>query len=540
MVPPLNVLGVSPDGSMFAMYSTGTVDDDYAKTLTLADVATGEPAYVIPLPADHDYDVAFGPSRYLLLGITDRNPSGPPTYRFEVWTWPEGEPIVSLAAKTSPEFAALPGERVAVWIDDELRWVNLRDHSVHPTRVARRYRTGVSPSGWAVNPSGDRVAWLPEPGRVHLQPLAGDAGTELPLDEVVRAHALARLGPDALAIADDGGVRRFDLTRAKTERWLETDFTPQDLATAEQGTTLLAVSEDGVVVFDWMTRQVLARSPTIEGLRHVALSDDGARFATLTYDGNIGVFDARNATLVTTATGTPGNGPTIALDASGEMLAAADADMIGRTIVLATGEEHRFTEEQDVETTGLSRNATLIAFAYPATSAEDSESEDTTEVLVFDRVSGEHRSTFRVAGLFAEELEFSPDATLLAINTGMGPTSLVKLENEKTVATLDDAASLAFSADGRWVAGVRYDGDLAFYDTTDGHRLLGIHLSSAANGAVALAPDGRFELVGAAPLSHLECAAGPLALPAEVCRDLFETPGLVRETLRIEPSPSPR
>jgi WD40 repeat protein len=375
---------------------------------------------------------------------------------------------------------------------------------------------------------------------VRLQPLAGGTAQELPVDEVVRAHALARLGPDALAIADDRGVRRFDLTRAKSERWLETDFTPQELAAAGQGTTLLAVAEDGVVVFDWTGRQFLARSPTIEGLRHVALSDDGSRFATLTYDGNIGVFDARQGTLLTTAAGTQGNGPTVALDATGEILAAADADMNGRTIVLGTQQERRFTEGQDVETTGLSRDATLVAFAYHATSAEDSEGGDTTEVLVFDRVAGERKSRFRVAGLFGEELEFSPDARLLAVNAGMGPTTLVEVEGGKTVATLDDASSLAFSADGRWVAGVRYDGDLAFYDTTDGHRLLGLHLSSAVNAAVALAPDGRFELIGAAPLSHLECAAGALALPAEVCRDRFETPGLVNETLRIEPSPPSR
>jgi hypothetical protein len=116
----------------------------------------------------------------------------------------------------------------------------------------------------------------------------------------------------------------------------------------------------------------------------------------------------------------------------------------------------------------------------------------------------------------------------------MGPTSLVEVETGEVIARLDDAAELAFSTDGRWVAGVLYDGDLAFYDTRDGRRILGLYLSSAVDSVIALAPDGRFERVGSAPLSHLECAAGPLALPAEVCRDPFETPGLIQETLGIQ------
>jgi WD40 repeat protein len=530
-VAPQNVEAVSPDGTVFAMSSPGTKDDDFAKTLTIADIATGEPIEVIPLPAAQSYDIAFGSDDRLLARIMDR----PGSYRFEVWSTADAEPVVSVSSQRRPEFRLLPGEHVAVWIDGKLASIDLRDDSVSPTSIRTHYTTAASPSSWTASESGRLIAWSPERGRASVQSLTGGTPQQLNIDHVVRARSLARIGAESLAVGDDHRIRRCDPKPGRCQRWIDTGFAPQQLLVAQSTPTLLALTDDRVVVFDWSQRRIVTRSPAIAGLRGAALSGNGVRFATLTYDGGIAVFDARNANLLAEFVGSPGNGPTLALDPNGEVLAAADGNMNGRIVTVSTKNERQFTEEVDAETAALSTDGRLVAFAFSVVSAEDSGGEDMTEVRIFDRNTGENRSTFRVRGLFGQELAFSPNGRRLVVNAGMGPTSLVDLETGQVVATLDDAESIAFSEDGRWIAGICFDGDLAFYDANDGHRLLGLYLSGAANAAVALAPDGRFELLGSAPLSHLECIAGSLALPAEVCRDKFETKGLVEESLHAAP-----
>ena len=528
-VAPQHVQAISPDGTVFAMASAEPQDAEGANTLTIADISTGEPVQVVPLPEAETYDVTFVSNDHLLARVKD----GKGAYRFEVWTRTSAEPIASVATKTAPDFRSLPGERVAVWLDGELSTLDLRDNRIRPTSIRDRYATSAWASDWAVGNSSGIVAWVPVPGRARLQPLAGGSPRQLPFDAVVHARSLASIDGQSLAVADDRGVRRCDAKTERCERWLDLGLAPQQILVASGKPILVAVADDRVLVFDWVQHRVVARSPAIDGLRSATLSGNGARFATLTYDGEIAVFDASDGSLIAEVVGSPGNGPTIALDYDGEVLAATDENMNGRVVTLATRQARQLTEEVQAETAAFSADGRLVAFAFSAVSAEDSGDVDMTEVQVFDRTSGERRAAFRVQGLFGQELAFSPDQRFLAVNAGMGPTSLVEVGSGRVVATLDDAESLTFSEDGAWVAGIRYDGNLGFYDGRSGRPLLDLSLSSTADSAVVLAPNGRFELIGSGPLSPLDCATGSLALPAEVCRDAYETPGLLAATLRV-------
>jgi WD40 repeat protein len=245
---------------------------------------------------------------------------------------------------------------------------------------------------------------------------------------------------------------------------------PRALALSPDGHTLAAARRDGRV--ELIDAETLRRTGGFEAFADrpalaIEYSPDGSRLAVAGQGGGVGVWDAGSGKRVGPLLSAP-RGPTNVNTHNVRALAFGPGGLLAAAGVGGPGQG----------TKGAVRIWEL------------DERSPIRRPLRLDQVRG---------------LAFSPDGSRLAIAFGAattaGPTGtrdpdgveILDVRNGETLATLraDELGSVAFSPDGRLLAGGQLDGDVLLWATADWGRV-GAPLASGGEApSVAFSPDGR-------------------------------------------------
>jgi WD40 repeat protein len=249
--------------------------------------------------------------------------------------------------------------------------------------------------------------------------------------------------------------------------------------------------------------ELLVQSGHLDGVRSVGFSPDGRLLASGAFDNTIKLWDVANGRELRTLRGHANGISAVAFSPDGQMLASTSLDNTLKLWETATG-KLLFSMRSVCWNNALvfSPDGKLLATL------------DSNTVMVLDVATQQKRFTLDGHQTGMDTVAFSPDGRVLA----SGGESSVKLWDVKTGAELrtlsnnaeqDISCSLAFSPDGRTlVSGGRkvvkggdktiVSGTIIMWDaaTWTPRRVLQAH--PAMIGAIAISPDGRFVVSGAA------------------------------------------
>ena len=299
----------------------------------------------------------------------------------------------------------------------------------------------------------------------------------------------------------------------RVEAGLEREWVPdgspvRQSAFSRDGRMLATGSASGrVTLRETESWRVVADLIHAGGATSLAFSSDGRRLYTAGYDGNVRAWDVAGRREIGLLAGAAGTIWTIDISPDGRRLAAAGEDKIIRIWRLDRRAE-------PMRLTGHERNIWEVRFS-PDGSRLASGSFDATARL-WDAGTGAHLRTLTGHEEAVVGLAYSADGRLLA--TG-GDDSTIRLWRAadgaplRTIESDNHVHKIAFSPDGRWLAGTgRARSNLgAFWHalTGAGGEVRPVHLWRVADGALvqalphsgdvmyaAFSPDGRRLVTG--------------------------------------------
>ncbi len=455
----------APGGrSLVVSYSTGDCDYSAPVFLRRFDARTGSPLgpAVRVAPKSSKIPLISTADGRLLVSTATGGAGAARTYAIDAETLRvlDRYPVSASSTAVSPDGRTLAFERAA---GGGVRLLDL---------ASGRVRTLAYPGGdfgvGAFSPDGRTLSTWDEDGNVSLWDL--DTGALTQTFELPAASGRQVFSPDGRTLYTAGADTTATILDVEGDGRLLRPFRtdtdtypfqpgPPSFATSRDGRTLAVAGEDGQV--DVIDGETLRRTGGFEAfpgrsLPAIEYSPDGRRLAVAGRDGGLGLWD-------------PGSGKRV-----GPLL-SAPRGAGPRSEVLAFGP------------------GGMLAAA--STGVQNARSTTPGAVRIWD-IDGQKliRPPLRL-GQRVLGLAFGPDGSQLAIATPSG-VEVRDLPSGERVASLPtseaplarDDVSLAFSPDGRLLAGGQQDGDVILW-ATDGWRQVGQLPAAGALGLV-FSPDG--------------------------------------------------
>jgi RNA polymerase sigma factor (sigma-70 family) len=262
----------------------------------------------------------------------------------------------------------------------------------------------------------------------------------------------------------------------------------RSLAYSPDGKTLAAASGDGTVrVWDVESGTERAALSGHAGAVHcVTYSKDGKRLATAGADGTVRLWDAEKGTELRSLKAHEGGASGVAFSPDGKRLATAGADKAARLWDADTGQELRKVErDKPVRTVAFSPDGKRVACG------------GTWEVLLWDadtgkeerRLRGAHGEIFTVA--FSADGRYVAAAALSHSVVFLWETATGRRLGEQSGHEAGQVSRLVYSADGRVITSYSADQAVREWDAVTGRPLRVIPAPDTAGRAAALSPDGK-------------------------------------------------
>ena len=221
-------------------------------------------------------------------------------------------------------------------------------------------------------------------------------------------------------------------------------------------------------------------------VRSVALSADGKRLASASYDQTVIVWDAMTGQKTHTLNGHADWVRSVAFRGDGKLLASASNDTTVKVWNATNGKE-------ELTLKGHSREVTSVAFS-PDGKWLASGSDDQT-VKVWDATSGKEMLTLPGHAGEVTSVAFSADGKRVASASWDRTVKIWDATSGEEMLTLTDHKSLlsgvAFSADGKWLASAGYDRTVKVWDATSGQERLTLSGHTDDVHSVAFSADGK-------------------------------------------------
>ena len=266
-------------------------------------------------------------------------------------------------------------------------------------------------------------------------------------------------------------------------------------AFSPDGDTLASTSEDTtVVLWNWRTGQQLK---TLEGhtagVLHAAFSPDGKTLATSSRDKTVILWDASKGEKRATLDEHTGAVSAALFSPDGKTLATASDD----TLVLVREPTGKVVRKLEGHKQQAARPRLLSGRQDPGRFGGDwGDAEKNGEVIAWDPETGKQR--WAAAGVFGGiwGIAYSPDGKTLAGAGIDGTVTLWEATNGKALTTLkghtDRVIWVAYTLSGRTLASSSLDGTVRLWDAVTGKEKAVLKGHTEAVQRLALSPDGRF------------------------------------------------
>jgi WD40 repeat protein/uncharacterized caspase-like protein len=473
---PVEVLAFSPDDRLLV---SGSNDS----TIKIWDTAAGREVQTLKGHGAAITALAFSPDGKTLA-------SGSADNTIKLWNtdaWKETRTLNKHSKGITTLSFSLDGKRLAsgsadgatiVW-DSASGRDRLTMKRNSPPALATRFSSDNELS--SVSADGTLVIWNAENGR-EVRTVAGDVDT----DEVV----VASLSRDGKLLASSTGNRLLEIRSTATGALL------RRLESHSAGLFSVAFSRDG----RWLASGTNDRSlrlwqiatgremPKLSGhtgwVKAIAFSPDSRLLASASNSGEVKLWDVNTGRETFSVAYSQERLHTIAFSGDGKLLASAGT---GQTVHLLD-----VNSKQSWDLSGHEGEITGLAF-IPNTRFVASGSTDRT-VKLWDTSTRNVAKTFAALADQINTITCNSNGTTLAAGTADGKVTLLKLASGKALPLMGqrgEVFTLAFSADGRWLASGGMDQAVKLWDAQTGLEVRALAGASGEVNSVAFSNDSR-------------------------------------------------
>ncbi|MFM9964996.1 MAG: protein kinase domain-containing protein [Planctomycetaceae bacterium] len=259
------------------------------------------------------------------------------------------------------------------------------------------------------------------------------------------------------------------------------------VALSADGKRLASASYDQTIrVWDAQTGlSLLTLNGHTDRVVSVAFSPDGKWLASASHDTTVRVWDIKNGQVILTFPGHTREVTSVAFSPDGKWLASGSEDRTARVWDATTGQELLTLE-------GHKERVSSVAFS-PDGKRLASASWDHT-LKVWDAASGQEQLTLTGHKNLVASVAFSPDGNQIASASFDDTVRLWDAtsgqEKLKLEGHTDDVQSVAFRADGKWLASASEDQTVKVWDVKSGQELLTLKGHTDTIRSVVFLADG--------------------------------------------------